>query len=104
MPFRRLSMPVMNGAFVNLMDLRPGQAAIVGPESQLKDCHVRFMEMGLTPGARLRFLRAAPLGGPIQIELRGYLLSIRRDDAACIQVIPEPESSVAGLSERAAEG
>lgn len=47
---------------------------------------LRLLEMGLTPGVRVRVVGAAPLGGPLEIELRGYRLSIRRREAARIAV------------------
>ena len=42
--------------------------------------------MGLTPGLTLRVMGSAPLGDPIELELRGYRLSIRRREAARIEV------------------
>jgi ferrous iron transport protein A len=41
----------------------------------------RFMEMGLTIGARVKLLKVAPLGDPIEILVRGYHLSLRKSDA-----------------------
>jgi len=46
----------------------------------------RLMEMGLIPGTEVRFVRTAPLGDPLEIELRGYNLSLRRAEAALISV------------------
>ena len=47
---------------------------------------VRLLEMGLTPGVTVKVVAAAPLGDPLELELRGYRLSIRRQDAARIAV------------------
>jgi ferrous iron transport protein A len=41
----------------------------------------RLLEMGITPGAQIRRLGAAPLGDPLEFELRGYRLSLRRAEA-----------------------
>jgi ferrous iron transport protein A len=49
---------------------------------------VRLLEMGLTPGVALTILGAAPLGDPIELELRGYRLSLRKSEAARVQVAP----------------
>ena len=49
----------------------------------------RLMEMGLLPGTRVDTVRRAPLGDPLKIRLRGYLLSLRRADAARIQLAPD---------------
>jgi ferrous iron transport protein A len=47
---------------------------------------LRLLEMGLTPGLTLRVVGAAPLGDPIELELRGYRLSVRRREAAQVEV------------------
>jgi Fe2+ transport system protein FeoA len=44
--------------------------------------------MGLLPGTRLTLVRTAPLGDPLEIEVRGYRLSLRRADADSILVEP----------------
>jgi ferrous iron transport protein A len=44
----------------------------------------RFMEMGLTIGAKVKLLKVAPLGDPIEILIRGYHLSLRKSDAKLI--------------------
>ena len=48
----------------------------------------RVMEMGLTPGAAVTVIRVAPLGDPLELEVRRSRLSIRRAEAAAIQVTP----------------
>ena len=46
----------------------------------------RLLEMGITPGAEIRLLRAAPLGDPLEFDIRGYRLSLRRSEAEQIDV------------------
>ena len=46
----------------------------------------RLVELGLTPAAPVRVLRRAPFGGPLQLQVRDYVLSMRRDQAASIRV------------------
>lgn len=55
------------------------------------------MEMGVLPGTPVSVVRVAPLGDPIEIELRSYSLSIRRREAAGIVLgdVREPASEVA---------
>lgn len=54
----------------------------------------RLMEMGLIPGTPVKKIAAAPLGDPIELEVRGYLLSVRRREAARATVKPlAPPSS-----------
>ena len=47
----------------------------------------RIMDMGITKGASLYVRKVAPLGDPVEITVRGYELSIRKDDADCIEVV-----------------
>ena len=46
----------------------------------------RIMDMGLTKGAEVYIRKVAPLGDPIEITVRGYELSLRKDDAQMIEV------------------
>ncbi|NLB50754.1 MAG: ferrous iron transport protein A [Clostridiaceae bacterium] len=54
----------------------------------------RLLDMGLTPGTTVKLVRMAPLGDPMQLCLRGYKLSLRREAARDIEV--EPLSACAG--------
>ena len=47
----------------------------------------RLMEMGVVPGAPVRVIKAAPLGDPIEIRVRGYHLALRRAEAQSIIVV-----------------
>ena len=49
----------------------------------------RLMEMGIVPGAPVSVVRAAPLGDPIEIRVRGYHLALRRNEARTITVISD---------------
>jgi ferrous iron transport protein A len=46
----------------------------------------RILEMGVTPGTEIRRLGAAPLGDPLEFELRGYRLSLRKSEAAHVEI------------------
>ena len=46
----------------------------------------RIMDMGITKGCSITVYRCAPLGDPIELTVRGYELSIRKADAAMIEV------------------
>ena len=46
----------------------------------------RIMDMGITRGTQLKVVKEAPLGDPMELELRGYHLSLRRADADCVEV------------------
>lgn len=47
----------------------------------------RLMEMGVVPGASICVVKAAPLGDPIQVRVRGYHLALRRAEAQTISVV-----------------
>lgn len=46
----------------------------------------RIMDMGITKGSELYIRKVAPLGDPVEITVKGYELSVRKDDAQCVQV------------------
>ncbi len=46
----------------------------------------RIMDMGITKGTELFIRKVAPLGDPVEITVRGYELSVRKNDAACVIV------------------
>lgn len=46
----------------------------------------RLFDMGVTPGAELTMRKKAPLGDPVEITLRGYELTLRKNEAACVEV------------------
>jgi Fe2+ transport system protein FeoA len=47
---------------------------------------IRLLEMGLTPGVEFQLLGVAPLGDPLEIEVRGYRLSLRKAEAKRIEI------------------
>ena len=46
----------------------------------------RIMDMGITKVSELKNKKVAPLGDPVEITVRGYELSVRKNDAQCVQV------------------
>lgn len=64
-----------------LNDLKPGQNGIIATLLGQGALKRRLVDMGLTPGVRVFVRKVAPLGDPIEIHLRGYGLSLRREDA-----------------------
>ena len=58
---------------------------VVGGEGVLRR---RLLDMGLTPKTRVMVRKVAPMGDPIELYLRGYELTLRKDDAAKIEVSP----------------
>lgn len=74
---------------MTLNDLKVGQSGVitaVGGEGALR---LRLLDMGLIPKTRVRVQKVAPMGDPIQIQIRGYELTIRREDAQRIDLQEE---------------
>jgi Fe2+ transport system protein FeoA len=69
-----------------LAQLSVGARGRVVRVSQLDEISARLLEMGLTPGVDVQVLGTAPLGDPIELSLRGYRLSVRRSEAARVEV------------------
>ena len=70
----------------SLADVALGQSARVREVAGTRAFRRRLLEMGLVPGIDVRVVTVAPLGDPIQIEVRGGQWSIRRGEAAQIVV------------------
>ena len=71
---------------MTLAKLPLGQEAVitaVGGEGPLR---CRLLDMGLIPRTRVRVEKIAPLGDPLELRVRGYSLSLRKEDAGKIEV------------------
>lgn len=68
--------------------LSPGKGGVVRRVEGDSRVKRRLLEMGLTSGARVALVRVAPLGDPIEVRVRGYRLSLRRQEAQSITVDP----------------
>jgi ferrous iron transport protein A len=71
-----------------LADLRVGSRGRVRSIAGDDELSLRLMEMGLTAGVEVAVIGTAPLGDPLELELRGYRLSVRRSEAARVEVEP----------------
>ena len=84
---------------MTLADLKIGQDAVlrtIGGQGELRH---HLLDMGLTPGTEVTLRKVAPMGDPIEVELRGYELTLRLDDAAKIEVENVHETDRAARSE-----
>jgi ferrous iron transport protein A len=70
----------------SLAQLERGQSAKVVQVSGSGDIGRRLMEMGITPGIEIRLVGSAPLGDPLEYDLRGYRLSLRRSEAEQVEI------------------
>jgi ferrous iron transport protein A len=81
------------GYRMNLGDVPAGSTAAVTQVGGDRAFRRRLMELGLLPGTRVEVVRIAPLGDPIELQVRGCLLSIRREEASRIAVSTASEAS-----------
>ena len=66
--------------------LEPGHSGIIatiGGEGALRQ---RLLDMGLIPQTRITVSKIAPMGDPMELQLRGYVLTLRREDARSIEI------------------
>jgi len=81
-------------------ELRPGQSAYIlsiGGSGALRH---HLLDMGLTPKTEVTLQKIAPMGDPVQIELRGYELTLRRDEAQKITIEQVHEKAIKSYSEQ----
>ena len=68
-----------------LSELRPGQKGIIERVNSI-DLELKLMEMGCLPGEAISMEQIAPLGDPVSVQVSGYRLSLRMDEAQYILV------------------
>ena len=71
---------------MTLGELRPGEKAKVISIGTTGAMRQRILDMGVTPNVQVQLVKVAPLGDPVEITVRGYQLSLRKSEAALIQV------------------
>ena len=69
-----------------LKDVKCGQRAIVSRLHGSGAVKRRIMDMGITRGTEIFVRKVAPLGDPIELNVRGYELSLRKEDGSMIEV------------------
>lgn len=86
-------MAIVEHPEMTLCNVRQGTIArVLSVDETMPDAR-RLQEMGLTPGTVFRVLKVAPLGDPVEIELRGFRLCLRKGEGSFIRVeILEPGS------------
>jgi Fe2+ transport system protein FeoA len=71
---------------MTLKDLKPGKSGVVRTVGGEKALRRRLLEMGITPRTTVTVKKTAPMGDPIELLLRGYVLSLRLADAEKITI------------------
>lgn len=68
-----------------LSELKKGQPGIIDSFTDY-ELSLKLLEMGCIPGETIEVIRVAPLGDPIAISVAGYMLSLRKNEAATVRV------------------
>ena len=71
---------------MTLIDLKPGQSGKVKSVHGTGPVKRRMMDMGITKGVSIQMRKTAPLGDPIEVNLMGYELSLRKADCRLIEI------------------
>lgn len=80
--------------YMKLNDLNIGRTAVicsVGGEGALRQ---HFLDMGVIPGTEVKVVKLAPMGDPMELQIHGYALTIRIDDAKKIEIVPLEEEEI----------
>ena len=72
---------------MTLKELKPGESGTVKSIGEKGVMRRRLLDMGGTQGVSIKVIKIAPLGDPIEVNIRGYALSLRKSDAEQIIVI-----------------
>ncbi len=72
-----------------LRELKPGDKGKITKISGGGSIYRRILDMGIVKGAEIEMERVAPLGDPVEVKIKGYHLSLRKDEAASIYVKAE---------------
>ena len=73
---------------MNTLDLIPvgSEAEVVAVHGVGTSLRRRLLDMGITPKTRVSLVRTAPLGDPLELKVRGYSLTMRKEDAKLVEV------------------
>lgn len=80
---------------MTLNDMKPGEVAVItgygaegdgGDTADARRYRAKLLALGLTRGAKIRFVNEAPMGDPVEIEVRGFHLTLRKAEAAVLKV------------------
>ena len=78
---------------MTLNKLEVGKTAVIRSVGGKSELRLRLLDMGLIPRTRVKMQKIAPMGDPLEIQVRGYELTLRAEDAAGIEIEPEEEGA-----------
>ncbi len=71
---------------MTVLDLKPGETAHISHINKNEEDLNYLMELGVLEGTPVRFVKSAPFGDPIEIDVRGFHLMLRRSRAGAIEI------------------
>ena len=86
----------LTGTDISLDKLKVGERGTIEEYRGNGDLLSRLREMGLVRGTKITVKGLAPLGDPMEVHVRGYRLSLRKEDASCIMVSPGVTAETVG--------
>lgn len=78
---------------MTLNKLEVGKTAVIRSVGGKGELRLRLLDMGLIPHTRVKMQKVAPMGDPLEIQVRGYELTLRAEDAEGIEIEPEEEEA-----------
>ena len=78
---------------MTLNKLEVGKTAVIRSVGGKGELRLRLLDMGLIPHTWVKMQKIAPMGDPLEIQGRGYELTLRAEDAAGIEIEPEEEEA-----------
>lgn len=74
---------------MTLDELPVGKKAVIATVGGAGALRCRFLDMGLIPRTKVEVMKIAPMGDPMEIRIRGYELTLRKEDAKKIEITEE---------------
>ena len=78
---------------MTLNKLEVGKTAVIRSVGGKGELRLRLLDMGLIPHTRVKMQKIAPMGDPLEIQVRGYELTLRAEDAEGREIEPEEEEA-----------
>ncbi len=85
---------------MTLKELKIGESAVIDAVGGAGALRQHFLDMGLIPGEKVTLVKFAPMGDPMELQIHGYELTLRLDDAAQIEITPAAAAPAAAPARR----
>ena len=79
---------------MRLNDVKPGEKCVIKSVKTHNTFGKRLCDLGFVEGTGVTVLAVAPLGDPIGFDLRGYRITLRKNEAALVEVVPDERERI----------